>query len=75
MTVLYLCSSSSTKDNVKCSKCKRQCKTIHFERSRAKLRETLQEIGIDSCFLNRTPTDQEKRERFDKRDFVKLKSF
>jgi hypothetical protein len=36
---------------------------------------TLQAIGIGEEFLNRTPAAQQLRERMDKWDFIKLKSF
>jgi hypothetical protein len=36
---------------------------------------TLELIGIGKEFLNRTPAAQELRERMDKWDFIKLKSF
>jgi hypothetical protein len=36
---------------------------------------TLELIGIGKDFLNRTPAAQQLRERMDKRDFIKLKSF
>jgi hypothetical protein len=36
---------------------------------------TLELIGIGKDFLNRTPADQQLRERMDKWDFIKLKSF
>jgi hypothetical protein len=36
---------------------------------------TLELIGIGKDFLNRTPAAQQLRERIDKRDFIKLKSF
>jgi hypothetical protein len=36
---------------------------------------TLELIGIDKYFHNRTPTAQQLRERIDKWDFIKLKSF
>jgi hypothetical protein len=36
---------------------------------------TLELIGIGKDFLNRTPTAQQLRERMDKWDFIKLKSF
>jgi hypothetical protein len=36
---------------------------------------TLEQIGIGKDFLNRTPAAQELRERIDKWDFIKLKSF
>jgi hypothetical protein len=32
-------------------------------------------IGIGKDFLNRTPAAQQLRERMDKQDFIKLKSF
>jgi hypothetical protein len=38
-------------------------------------RNTLEAIGIGKDFLNRTPAAQELRERMDKWDFMKLKSF
>jgi hypothetical protein len=36
---------------------------------------TLEAIGIGKDFLNRTPAAQQLRERIDKWDFIKLKSF
>jgi hypothetical protein len=36
---------------------------------------TLEVIDIGKDFLNRTPADQQLRERMDKWDFIKLKSF
>jgi hypothetical protein len=36
---------------------------------------TLEIIGIGKDFLNRTPAAQKLRERMDKRDYIKLKSF
>jgi hypothetical protein len=36
---------------------------------------TLEVIGIDKDFLNRTPAAQQLRESIDKWDFIKLKSF
>jgi hypothetical protein len=36
---------------------------------------TLELIGIGKDFLNRTPAAQQQRERMDKWDFIKLKSF
>jgi hypothetical protein len=36
---------------------------------------TLEVIGIGKDFLNRTPAAQQLRERTDKWDFIKLKSF
>jgi hypothetical protein len=36
---------------------------------------TLELIGIGKDFLNRTPAAQQLRERIDKWDFIKLKSF
>jgi hypothetical protein len=36
---------------------------------------TLDAIGIGKDFLNRTPAAQQLRERMDKWDYVKLKSF
>jgi hypothetical protein len=36
---------------------------------------TLEIIGIGKDLLNRTPAAQQLRERMDKRDFIKLKSF
>jgi hypothetical protein len=36
---------------------------------------TLEAIGIGKDFLNRTPAAQQLRERMDKWDFIKLKSF
>jgi hypothetical protein len=36
---------------------------------------TLEVIGIGNDFLNRTPAAQQLRERMDKLDFIKLKSF
>jgi hypothetical protein len=36
---------------------------------------TLEAIGIGEDFLNRTPTAQQLRERMDKWDYMKLKSF
>jgi hypothetical protein len=32
-------------------------------------------MGIGKDFLNRTPADQQLRERMDKLDYIKLKSF
>jgi hypothetical protein len=37
--------------------------------------KTLELVGIGKDFLNRTPAAQQLRERMDKRDFIKLKSF
>jgi hypothetical protein len=36
---------------------------------------TLEVIGIGKDFLNRTPATQQLRERMEKWDFIKLKSF
>jgi hypothetical protein len=36
---------------------------------------TLEVIGVGKDFLNRTPAAQQLRERMDKWDFIKLKSF
>jgi hypothetical protein len=36
---------------------------------------TLEAIGIGKNFLNRTPAAQQLRERMDKWDYIKLKSF
>jgi hypothetical protein len=36
---------------------------------------TLEAIGIDKDFLNRSPTAQQIRERMDNWDYMKLKSF
>jgi hypothetical protein len=36
---------------------------------------TLELIGISKEFLNRTPAAQQLRERMEKWDFIKLKSF
>jgi mitochondrial fission protein ELM1 len=36
---------------------------------------TLEAIGIGKVFLKRTPTAQQLRERMDKWNFIKLKSF
>jgi hypothetical protein len=36
---------------------------------------TLELIGIGKDFLNRTPADKQLRERMNKWDFIKLKSF
>jgi hypothetical protein len=36
---------------------------------------TLEVLGIDEDFLNRTPAAQHQRERMDKWDFMKLKTF
>jgi hypothetical protein len=36
---------------------------------------TLDVIGIDKDFLNRTPAAQQLREKMDKWDFIKLKNF
>jgi hypothetical protein len=36
---------------------------------------TLEVIGIGKDFLNRTPAAQQLREKMDKCDFIKLKSF
>jgi hypothetical protein len=36
---------------------------------------TLEQIGIDKDFLSRTPAAQQLRERINKWDFIKLKSF
>jgi hypothetical protein len=36
---------------------------------------TLKAIGIDKDFLNRTPASQQLRERMDKWDYIKFKSF
>jgi hypothetical protein len=45
------------------------------EVSTGKAGNTLELIGIGKDFLNRTPTAQQLRERMDKWDFIKLKSF
>jgi hypothetical protein len=37
--------------------------------------ETLEHLGIGNEFLNRTAIAQQKRERIDKWDCIKLKSF
>jgi hypothetical protein len=36
---------------------------------------TLEAIGIGKDFLNRTPAGQQSRERIDKWEYIKLKSF
>jgi mitochondrial fission protein ELM1 len=36
---------------------------------------TLKAIGIGKDFLNRTPAAQQVKQRIDKEDFIKLKSF
>jgi hypothetical protein len=36
---------------------------------------TLEKIGIGKDFLSRTPAAQQLKERMDKRDYMKLKSF
>jgi hypothetical protein len=36
---------------------------------------TLETIGIGKDFLSRTPAAQQLRERMDKKDYMKLKSF
>jgi hypothetical protein len=36
---------------------------------------SLEQIDIGKAFLNRTPTAQQLRERMDKWDYMKLKSF
>jgi hypothetical protein len=38
-------------------------------------RKTVELIGIDNNFLNRTQMAQQLRERIDKWDYMKLKSF
>jgi hypothetical protein len=45
------------------------------EVSTGKSREYFESIGIGKDFLNRTPAAQHLRERMDKWDFIKLKSF
>jgi hypothetical protein len=42
---------------------------------RERVAKTLEAIGIDKDFLNRTPATQQLRESIDKWDFIKLKSF
>jgi hypothetical protein len=48
-------------------------KTLKLVQKRAV--NTLEVIGIGKSFLNRTPTAQQVRERMDKGDYMKLKSF
>jgi hypothetical protein len=48
-------------------------KTLKLVQKRAG--NTLEVIGLGKDFLNRTPAAQQLRERMDKRDFIKLKSF
>jgi hypothetical protein len=48
-------------------------KTLKFVQERSG--NTLELIGICKDFLNRTPAAQQLRERMDKWDFIKLKSF
>jgi hypothetical protein len=40
-----------------------------------RIKNTLEIIGISKKFLSRTPESQQIRERMDKWDFIKLKSF
>jgi hypothetical protein len=48
-------------------------KTLKLVQKRAG--NTLEAIGIGKDFLNRTPAAQQLKERMDKWDFIKLKSF
>jgi hypothetical protein len=48
-------------------------KTLKLVQKRAE--NTLEAIGIGKDFLNRTPAAQQLRERIDKWDYMKLKSF
>jgi hypothetical protein len=48
-------------------------KTLKLVQERAG--NTLEVIGIGKDFLNRTPAAQQLRERMDKWDLIKLKSF
>jgi hypothetical protein len=48
-------------------------KTLHLVQERAG--NTLGAIGIGKDFLNRIPAAQQLRERMDKWDYMKLKSF
>jgi hypothetical protein len=48
-------------------------KTLKLVQKRAV--NTLEVIGIGKSFLNRTPPAQQVRERMDKGDYMKLKSF
>jgi hypothetical protein len=47
--------------------------TLKLVQERAE--NTLEALGIGKDFLNRTPTAQPLRERMDKWDYIKLKSF
>jgi hypothetical protein len=48
---------------------------LYFEASTRQNREYTELIHIGSDFLNRTPMAEQLRERIDKWDFMKLKSF
>jgi hypothetical protein len=52
---------------------KSKTKTLKLVQKRAG--NTLEAIGIGKEFLNRTPAAQQLRERMDKWDYMKLKSF
>jgi hypothetical protein len=68
------CLSPCTSINSKC------IKDLNFRPETLKLVQegagnTLEVIGIGKDFFNRTPAAQQLRERMDKWDFIKLKSF
>jgi hypothetical protein len=68
------CLSPSTSINSKC------IKDLNIRPESLKLVQesagnTLEKIGIDKDFLNRTPAAQQLKERMDKWDYTKLKSF
>jgi hypothetical protein len=48
-------------------------KTLKLVQKRAG--NTLEAIGVGKEYLSRTPAAQQLRERMDKRDYMKLKSF
>jgi hypothetical protein len=50
-----------------------KCKTLQLAQERT--RNILEAIGISKDFISRTLADQKLRERMDKWDYMKLKSF
>jgi hypothetical protein len=71
---LYPCLSPCTSINSKWIKdLNIRPKILKLVQKRA--RNTLEAIGIGKDFLNRTPAAQQLRERMDKWDYMKLKSF
>jgi uncharacterized protein (DUF736 family) len=68
------CLSSCTSTNSKWIKDPNiRPETLKLVQKRA--RNTLEAIGVGKDFLNRTPATQQLRERIDKWDYMKLKSF